>query len=121
MQALKTLTSLLLLASAASAQHPVGSLLTMVVDHVTAYRRDVTDLSLLATKPGPIIVSPVPPPNFMEQVIIGDMVSVNGRPVKGTLVAKFLNIRLGSDAAPGVAIADTTRTGWEEWNFEILD
>jgi hypothetical protein len=48
---LKTLASLLLLVSGAVAQHPVGSLLTIVTEHQTAYRRDVTDYSLLAWIP----------------------------------------------------------------------
>lgn len=28
---------------------------------------------------------------------------------------------MGPNAAPGHAITDTTRTGWVEWNVEILD
>jgi hypothetical protein len=110
---------LLLLVSGAMAQHPVGSLLTIETEHHTAYHRDVADYSLLATQPGP--TTRVAARNFAEQVIIGDIVSVNGRRAKGTVLSTVTIMTMGPGAVPGQAIADATRTGWEEWNFEILD
>jgi hypothetical protein len=116
----KTLASLLLLVSGAVAQHPVGSLLTIVTEHQTAYRRDVTDYSMLASQPGPINPATAPR-TFGETVLIGDIVSVNGRPAKGTQTIHVTILGMGPNPAPGQAIADATRTAWAERNFDILD
>jgi hypothetical protein len=106
-----------LLASGAFGQHPAGSLLTIETEHHTVYVRDVADYALLATKPGPTPAAMAN--NFLEYVIIGDIVSVNGRRAKGTVLQIVTVLRMGS--APGQVISDTARGGLLEWNFEILD
>jgi hypothetical protein len=94
--------------------------LTIVTEHQTAYRSDVTDYSLLATQPGPINQA-IEPRTFGETLLLGDIVSVNGRRVKGTQTVMVTNIVMGPNPAPGQAIADATRTAWAERNFDILD
>ena len=120
MRLLQTLASFVLLASGAFAQTPVGSVLTIVIENETAYRRDVTDYSLLATQPGPTNLL-TPSRTFGEFVLIGDIVSVNGRPARGTQTVIVTLISMGPNPAPGQAIADATRTGRVERNFDFLD
>jgi hypothetical protein len=59
--------------------------------------------------------------NFGETILIGDIVSVNGRPAKGTQTIHVTILGMGPNQAPGQAIADATRTAWAERNFDILD
>jgi len=106
-------------AMCAFAQHPAGSLLIVETANHTAYVRDVTDYSILATKPGP--APAVLDKNFGQYTIIGDVVSVNGRPVKGTVLEMVNDFVMRPNPQPGQAIADITRGGMIEWYFEILD
>jgi len=120
MRLMQTISSLVLLASGAVAQTPAGTLLTVVTEHVTTYRRDVTDYSLLASQPGPTNLATAPR-TFGETILIGDIVSVNGRPAKGTQTSLITIMTMGPNAAPGQAIADATRTARAERNFDFLD
>ena len=120
MRLMQTISSLVLLASGAVAQTPVGTLLTIVTEHQTAYRRDVTDYSLLASQPGPTNVVGAQR-TFGETILIGDIVSVNGRPAKGTQTIIVTILGMGPNPAPGQAIADVTRTARAERNFDFLD
>ena len=115
---LRTLVLVGVLASGVSAQHPTGSLLVIETANHVAYVRDVADYSLLATKPDRTTV--VLPRNFDESVIIADIVSVNGRRVRGTVLETLTIATLRPAPAPGQAIADITRSGMVEWYFEIL-
>ena len=102
MQLMRTVSSLVLLASGAVAQTPAGTLLTVVTEHVTTYRRDVTDYSLLASQPGPTNLATAPR-TFGETILIGDIVSVNGRPAKGTQTSLITIMTNGAErsARPG--------------------
>jgi uncharacterized protein (TIGR03437 family) len=99
-------------------QGPAGSLLVIDTANRVAYARDVADYSLLATKPG--ATTAAGDQNFGQNVLIGDIVSVNGTRVKGTVLGMTNEFKLRPDAPPGMAIADTRRNSWEEWYFEIL-
>lgn len=102
----------------ASAQSPVGSLLVIETANQVDYVRDVADYSLLATRPDRTTVTL--PRNFDENIILADIVSVNGRRVKGTAVETFTITTLRPAPMPGQAIADITRNARAEWYFEIL-
>ena len=106
------------LALSGAAQGPAGSLLVIETANHAGYVRDVADYSLLATKPGPTTAVAK---TFVETILIGDIVSVNGMRVKGTVFEILNTLSLRPDAAPGQAIADITRGGLVEWYFEILD
>jgi uncharacterized protein (TIGR03437 family) len=110
---------LFLAASSGFAQSPVGSLLVVETANHRGYVHDVSDTSLYATKPGP--VSPVIAKNFDQNVFIGDIVSVNGQPAKGTVIEVLNTILLRPNPVPGQAIADINRGGLVEWYFEIQD
>ena len=109
----------LLIALDGLAQSPVGSVLIVETANHRGYVHDVSNTSLYATKPGP--VDPVIAKNFDQNVFIGDIVSVNGKPAKGTVIEVLNTILLRPNPAPGQAIADINRGGLVEWYFEIQD
>jgi hypothetical protein len=111
--------AILLMALDGLAQSPVGSLLVVETANHRGYVHDVPDTSLYATKPGP--VDPVIAKNFDQNVFIGDIVSVNGKLAKGTVIEVLNTILLRPNPAPGQAIADINRGGLVEWYFEIQD
>ena len=97
----------------------MGSLLVIETANHRGYDRDVSDTSLYATKPGPVPASVAK--NFDQAVYIGDIVSVNGQPAKGTVMEMVNAVFLRPNPTPGQAVADITRGGLVEWYFEILD
>jgi hypothetical protein len=107
---------LFLAASIAYGQN--GTLLLVEIADSTAYVRDTTDLSLIATNPNP--TPALPSRNFRQVVTVGDIVTVNGRPAKGTLIQVNTNFVLQPDAPVGAAIADIRRNNWSESYFEFL-
>jgi uncharacterized protein (TIGR03437 family) len=97
-------------------------LLVIQFENHTLYHRDVSDPARLATDPGRTTTYTVgaQPPTFGQLILLGDIVSVNGKRVKGTVTELITWIPMRPNPAPGQAIADTTRGGLYDWNFEIL-
>jgi hypothetical protein len=60
------------------------------------------------------------PGQFKDRITIGDIVAVNGQPVKGVAVYHFRQVILSTNSNPEQAIADVTRTGYGTEIFEIL-
>jgi hypothetical protein len=93
--------------------------MTIQVDNYVPYHFDVFDYSKLAT-----ISDRVPGPAFQKTfatfVFIGDIVSVNGSPAKGTWTARATNLYLAPDSPPGHPIADVTRQNVIDMYFDIL-
>jgi uncharacterized protein (TIGR03437 family) len=116
---IKSLALVLVAQWSGLAQSPMGSLLVIETANHRGYDRDVADTSLYATKPGPVAASVAK--NFDQAVYIGDIVSVNGQPAKGTVMEIVNAVFLRPNPTPGQAIADITRGGLIEWYFEILD
>jgi hypothetical protein len=56
-----------------------------------------------------------PPRNFGFFVQLGDIVSVNGKPAKGTTVVRGQTMSLSPTPAPGQALADITRVAASEY------
>ena len=117
MKLLRSIPIVAVTAACALAQHPAGSLLIVETANHTSYARDVTDYASLATRPGPTTEAPAR--NFQDLLLIADIVSVNGKPAKGTVVETATLVTLRPSPTPGQAIADTTRGGLIQWNFEI--
>jgi len=82
------------------------------------YFEDTTDFSRLATVPG--ITAAMPAANFRKWIQIGDIVAVNGQPVKGTLTVNARTITQGPTLNAGAAISDTSRNNIQDMAFEIL-
>jgi hypothetical protein len=112
------LFAMVLSAELAPAQHPKGSLLIVDVENQTIYERDTSDPKLLATNPNP--TTAISARNFNQLINIGDIVAVNGTPVKGTLIETVTVVNSQPNPTAGQAIADATRNGLYEWNFEIM-
>ncbi len=108
------------LASGLSAQSPAGTLLAVEVESETFYGRDVADPAQFGTNPNPVM-TPGFRRVFAQGVAIGDIVSVNGKRVKGTVIITTTIFRLRPQPSPGQAIADLQREGFYQWHFEILD
>jgi hypothetical protein len=108
------------------AQDPPAAVLTIEMEHETAYVGDTSDYSKLATDPNP--TTPLPSGDatirartFSWVMVIADIVAVNGKPAKGTMLERAFVVRLTPDPAPGSteAIADTTRFGLYDFHYEI--
>jgi hypothetical protein len=106
-----------LLRNPAAAQVTSATLLEIEVHNIVSYSADLFDASKFATDPNRTTAAAVR--NFGFVIAVGDIRSVNGRPVKGTLVAQQRLTALGPAAAPGQAIADIARTALSEYLFEI--
>jgi hypothetical protein len=114
--------TLLLLATnhgLAAGQTIVPSILTIRVENQVEYVQDASDPSKFASIPD--ITTPVGSQNnFGVVTLIGDIVSVNDQPAKGTYVGRTRLLLLRPAPTPGQAIADAPRTAIREVIFEIL-
>ena len=101
------------------------TVLYVELQNVVEYQEDTTDLSKWGTNPN------ITQGSFgkgtgvgcagMPIIGYGDIVSVNGQPVRGTYVARAAAACTSTDPVPGVnAIADTTWPSKRDETFEIL-
>jgi hypothetical protein len=95
------------------------TILNIEVQNVVVYVDDVSDVSTFATKPN--ATAAAVPRNFVENILIGDIVSVNGQPVKGVTVHKLRTINLRTAPTSGQAMADVMRGNTGIGSFEILN
>ena len=101
------------------AQVPPPSILQIEVANNVLYNEDTGDATKFATNPK-VVADAHTVNNFGRGVGIADIVAVNGQPVTGTHIRAAVNVGLRPVAAPGQAIADTTRVGVAVFTFEIL-
>ena len=80
------------------------TILVVDLENMTRYVYDVADPLKFATDPG--VTTQNTPTNFYSQVLISDIVAVNGQPVKGTQILRETILRLNSNPAPGASIND---------------
>ena len=88
-------------------QNNPTTLLQIDFENNVQYNQDVSDVSKLATIPGVTTVAAAK--NFMSNVVIADIVAVNGQPAKGVFFRERRTISLNPSPAPGQAIADVAR------------
>ena len=93
-------------------------ILTVDVTNVVQYIDDTTDFTKLATVPSS--TAGAASQNFRKFVIMGDIVGVNGKPAKGTLVENSRAITMRPSPTPGQAIADITRNNVTQFAYEFL-
>jgi uncharacterized protein (TIGR03437 family) len=115
-----------LFCKAGTAQDFPATILKIELENETAYVGDTGDYSKLATDPNPTTPLPsgdatIRARSFSWVMVIADIVAVNGKPAKGTMLERAYVIRLTPNPVPGSteAIADTTRFGMYDWNYEI--
>ena len=106
------------------AQIPAASLLQVEVENQRVYHFDV-DPARFATSSTDLTTSLLRANDsaFQSYIAIGDIVSVNGKAVKGTVFERFTDLVASPTAAAGAgqAIADVARTAMVEWNLDILN
>src|SRR5207249_531545 len=95
-----------------------ATFLKIEVENAVEYQGDISDPQKFGTNPkvtpsGGVRV-------FSANTLFGDIVSVNGQPVKGIYVGHNTGIALTPTPAPGRAIADTTHASLRTHTFEIL-
>jgi len=100
---------------------------TVVVDTANrvAYQYDNYDVTKFGTNNGIVAPQNIRSPHpFLEEVSYADVVAVNGKPAKGTMVIKsIVSINMDPVPGPGKAIADITRGGMGHsvWEIQTAD
>ena len=101
----------------ARAQNPAFTILEIERQNTVAYVEDVAHPNKLAMSP---LMVDANLRNFMSFFAIADIVSVNGKPAKGSWVARGQFAMIGPTPAPGQAIGDIARGSVALQNVEIL-
>ena len=99
------------------AQAVRATVLELDAENVVRYYEDTGDSSKFGTLPA--ITPAAIAANFQTYVLIGDIVAINGQPVRGTVshTARWTNLTPAPKS--GEAIADMIRGGLGQWAFEI--
>jgi uncharacterized protein (TIGR03437 family) len=121
MKLLPTVATLALLTACvtgAKAQVQTGSILRVEVENQTVYVLDCPNAQL-ASNPNPL--TRTAPKTFESAVNVGDIVSVNGTAVKGSVLESITALISTPTPSPGQAIADTSHSGIYLWNLEFLN
>jgi len=100
------------------AQMP-GVVMQVDVDNLVPYNYDVPDQTTWGRSPGPTVAAPAPPA-FGSQLILIDIVAVNGKPAKGVVVTRITALNLRPAPTPGQAISDVNRSGVRDNIFEFV-
>jgi len=88
------------------------------IENIVSYLEDTADASKLAADAG--VTTPAAGRTFEKSVTIGDIIAVNGVPVKGSLILNPRLLNMKPNPALGAAIGDATRTNTCGGSFEIL-
>jgi len=93
-------------------------ILEIDIENAVDYFNDITDYAKLATDPNRTTRAAFN--DFASWISVGDIVTVNGEPAKGTFLARATNFFLSPVSRPGRAIADVTRVNFGDFYWEIL-
>jgi uncharacterized protein (TIGR03437 family) len=102
-----------------AAQTSGTAILKIDIANYVPYTYDAFDIQKFATAPS---LTPTPPTGraFEFFVFIGDIVAVNGKPVKGLWTARGTTLFFGPNAVPGQSTADVARGNVIDMYWEIL-
>ena len=98
-------------------QNPELVTLDVEWENGVVYAHDVADPPRLVTSPNAINVTPR---TFMSLIAVADIVSVNGRPARGSWVSKGNFVNAFPAPPPGQAIADLGRGVLVDLHLEIM-
>src|SRR6516225_3510455 len=70
------------------------------------YDQETADWTRFGTSPGIVTLAPGHLPPFGSYISLADVMSVNGKPVKGVRVLRGLNTHFAINAIPKQAVAD---------------
>ena len=115
---MKTITLLIAACGGAIAQDGPGVILDMRVENRVVYFLDTADNSKLAADAGS--TNPAPVRTFETAYSVGDIVSINGKPVKGSWSIRALTVNMSATPSPGQIVADTNRMNQIDEVFEVL-
>ena len=102
----------------AAAQATAATILEIDTENIVSYSSDVFDAPKFATDPNLTTVT-AGPRNFGFVMAVGDIMAVNGKPAKGTLVVRQQAISLSPTPSPGQGAADIVRTAVSDYLLEI--
>jgi hypothetical protein len=104
----------------AFAQAPAGSILHVEIVNSTLYRRGYCSIANQGKDPTKLPTSTITP--FATAVGVGDIVLVNGQPVKGVALQYFQGGSLSSTFTPGTKIADiNSAPSGGSWDLTFLN
>ena len=101
----------------ALAQVAPATILKIDYENGVRYIYDSVDIPAFATVPTPVSQTN---PTFATYVLLGDIVAVNGKPVKGIFLTRQVVVNLATNPSAGQAIADVVRMNYLDRTFEIL-
>ena len=101
----------------AAAQSTPATILEIDTENIVSYSSDLFDASKFATDPN--LTTAAAARNFGFVMAVGDIIAVNGKPAKGTLVVRQQAVILSPTPNPGQAAADIVRTGVSDYLLEI--
>jgi len=107
----------MLAAAACCAFGQIPTVIQIDIENYGAYYADNPDYSKLAGSQQ--AVPPVSAKTFSSFIGLADIVRVNGKPAKGTWSIRGTTTNYTSNPQPGQAIADTTRSFFVDWIWEI--
>ena len=113
----RTICVLVACAAALVAQSPPVTILEIDVEGTVLYVDDVADRSKMATSPAPSNLGGTHV--FKNNILIGDIVAVNGTPARGVFVLKQPPLLATTDLTPGRAVADVRGVCPTETYFSI--
>jgi len=90
--------------------------LTIDVENAVTYRGTVFDAAKIAKDPGPTTSVNQ---SFIEGIGVGDIVAVNGKPMKGVWSSTFYAMPFRSTPTPGLPIADFDLGGTNHCTWQI--
>ena len=93
------------------------TLLEIDVENIVSYSSDVFDASKFATDSN--FTTATLARNFGFVMAVGDIMAVNGKAARGSLIARQQAVILSPNPSPGQGIADTVRTAVTEFLLEI--
>ena len=102
----------------ASGQTAPSSTLIIDVGNVVEYQDDVL-FDPLKFAANPNITPSAGARTFATNVVLGDILAVNGQPAKGAFIGTPLAISMTPTVIPGRSIADTTHASIKSQTFEI--
>src|SRR5690242_4065270 len=114
---LRIALGLIFVCATSCAQVTAPAILELDVENIVSYSSDIFDASKFATDAN--LTTAVTARNFGFVMAVGDIGAINGKPAKGSLIARQQAIILNSNPTPGQGMADTVRTAVTEFLFEI--
>lgn len=96
-------------------EHPVT--LDIEIDNAVLYRDNTTDVSRIAKTAAPTTSTNI---SFRSGINVADIVSVNGKPAKGTFSNTFVAMPYRVNPAPGQPIADANGTATFYCTWHVL-